>query len=91
MFDIGLGGLVILALDIWAILQIVGSKEEDLKKVIWIVVIIALPLLGLIIWYFVGPKKKTGNTGSANKLGSPPAGQPAQCHGHADSGGRDIA
>ena len=31
MLDIGLGGLVILALDIWAILQIVGSKEEDLK------------------------------------------------------------
>ena len=58
MLDIGLGGLVILALDIWAILQIIGSKEEDLKKVIWIVVIIALPLLGLIIWYFAGPKKE---------------------------------
>ena len=57
MFDIGIGGIIILALDVWAILQIVGSSEEDLKKVIWIVVIIVLPLLGLIIWYFIGPKK----------------------------------
>lgn len=57
MLDIGLGGLIILALDIWAIVQIFGSKEEDIKKVIWTVVIIALPLLGLIIWYFIGPKK----------------------------------
>ncbi len=57
MFDIGIVGIIILALDVWAILQIVGSKEEDLKKVIWIVLIIVLPLLGLIIWYFAGPKK----------------------------------
>ncbi len=57
MLDVGLGGLVILAFDIWAIIQIFGSKEDDIKKVIWTVVIIALPILGLIIWYFVGPKK----------------------------------
>ena len=57
MLDIGLGGLILLALDIWAIIQIFGSKEADIKKVIWTVVIIALPLLGLIIWYFAGPKK----------------------------------
>lgn len=56
MFE-GLFGLIILALDIWAILQIIGSGAEDLKKVIWILVILVLPLLGVIIWYFVGPKK----------------------------------
>ena len=55
--ELGLGGLVILALDVWAILQIVGSGIEDIKKVVSIVVIIALPLLGLIIWYFADPKK----------------------------------
>jgi hypothetical protein len=55
--ELGLGSLVILALDVWAILQIVGSGIEDIKKADWIVVIIALPLLGLIIWYFAGPKK----------------------------------
>ena len=55
--ELGLGSLVILALDVWAILQIVGSGTEDIKKADWIVVIIALPLLGLIIWHFAGPKK----------------------------------
>lgn len=57
MFDIGLVGLIILGLDIWAIVQIFGSKESDVRKVVWTVVIIAFPLLGLIIWYFAGPKK----------------------------------
>jgi len=57
MFDVGLLGLIILALDVWAILQIVGCKEADFKKVIWIVAIIVLPLLGLIVWYFAGPRK----------------------------------
>ncbi len=52
----GLVGLIILALDIWAILKIIGSSASTGAKVVWILLILFLPLLGLIIWYFAGPK-----------------------------------
>lgn len=52
----GLVALLILALDIWAILKIIGSAASTGAKVVWILLILFLPLLGLIIWYFAGPK-----------------------------------
>lgn len=52
----GLVGLLILALDIWAILKIISSSATTGAKVLWILLILFLPLLGLIIWYFAGPK-----------------------------------
>jgi uncharacterized membrane protein YhaH (DUF805 family) len=50
-------GLLILIADIYGIIQIVQSKAKDMKKVLWIVLIILLPIIGLILWYFMGPKK----------------------------------
>jgi succinate dehydrogenase/fumarate reductase cytochrome b subunit len=52
----GLLGLLILIADVWAILNIVQSRESNGTKAIWIVVIVLLPVLGLLIWYFAGPK-----------------------------------
>ena len=59
MFSNGYGGilgLLILAADIWAIINVVQSKVSDGKKVLWVVLVILLPLLGLILWFFLGPK-----------------------------------
>jgi hypothetical protein len=53
---IGLIGLIILAADIWAILNVVGSSAGTGSKVIWILLILILPLLGLIIWLIAGPR-----------------------------------
>ena len=53
----GLFGLIILIADIWAILKIVGSGASTANKAIWIVVILVLPLLGLILWLLLGPKR----------------------------------
>jgi len=53
----GLIGLVILVLDIWAIINIFQSSSTTGKKVLWTLVILIFPLIGLIIWYFAGPKK----------------------------------
>lgn len=53
----GLGGLILLILDIWAIISIIGSGTTTGKKVIWVLVILFLPLLGFIIWLIAGPKK----------------------------------
>jgi hypothetical protein len=52
----GLVGLIILGLDIWAILKIISSSAGTGVKVLWILLIIILPLLGLIIWLLFGPK-----------------------------------
>lgn len=53
----GLLGLLILAGDIWAILNIFQSSASNEKKLIWILVVVLLPLLGLILWYFLGPRQ----------------------------------
>jgi hypothetical protein len=61
MLDFGYGGLVgllILAGDIWAILNIFQSSASNEKKLLWILVVLILPLLGLILWYFLGPRGK---------------------------------
>ncbi|MCB1755577.1 MAG: PLDc_N domain-containing protein [Gammaproteobacteria bacterium] len=52
----GLLGLIILVLDVWAIIKIVSSKESTGTKVLWTVIILLLPVLGLIIWAFAGPR-----------------------------------
>jgi hypothetical protein len=58
MFELsGLLGLVILALDIWAIIHVAGSPASTGGKVFWILFIIILPVLGFLIWLVAGPRK----------------------------------
>ena len=52
----GIIGLLILALDIWAVVNILQSLASNQRKLIWSIVVLLLPLLGLILWYFRGPK-----------------------------------
>ena len=52
----GIFGLLILLLDIWAIISIVRSDSTTGKKVLWVLLIIILPVLGLIIWGIMGPR-----------------------------------
>jgi hypothetical protein len=52
----GLLGLIILALDIWAIVNIVQSRVDTGKKVLWVLLILFLPVIGLIIWALLGPR-----------------------------------
>ena len=51
-------GLVILAGDIWAIVNILQSSASNEKKLIWIVAVVLLPVLGLILWFFLGPRDR---------------------------------
>ena len=53
----GIFGILILAADVWAILNIFQSSVTIAIKTLWIVLVIALPLIGVIIWYFVGPRE----------------------------------
>jgi succinate dehydrogenase/fumarate reductase cytochrome b subunit len=51
-----LWGLLILAGDIWAIINILQSGASNEKKALWVIVVLLLPLIGLILWYFLGPR-----------------------------------
>ncbi len=52
----GLWGLIVLIADVWAIVNIFQSNASTGNKVVWTVVVILLPVLGFILWYFLGPK-----------------------------------
>lgn len=54
--NLGLWGVIVLVADIYAIINIAGSRSEPLKKALWIVLILLLPVLGFIIWLLLGPK-----------------------------------
>ena len=52
----GLLGVLILVADVWAIVNIFQSGASNEKKALWVVLIAVLPVLGLILWYFLGPR-----------------------------------
>ncbi len=54
--EFGLFGLLILALDIWAIINVAQSRSDMGVKVAWVVVILIFPVLGFIAWLIFGPK-----------------------------------
>jgi hypothetical protein len=54
----GILGFIILLLDIWAIVSIIRSSQSVGSTVLWIIVIIIFPVVGLILWLLLGPKAK---------------------------------
>ncbi len=52
----GLWGLIVLVADIWAIINIFQSSADTGNKVLWTVVVLILPVLGVILWFLWGPK-----------------------------------
>jgi hypothetical protein len=52
----GIFGLIVLIADVWAIINIFQSSAQTGNKVLWTVVVILLPVLGFILWYFLGPR-----------------------------------
>jgi succinate dehydrogenase/fumarate reductase cytochrome b subunit len=51
-----LWGILVLIADVWAIINIVQSSADNGRKVLWTVLVVLLPLLGFILWFFLGPK-----------------------------------
>ena len=52
----GIWGLLVLIADIWAIVNIFQSSATTGKKVLWTVIVIVLPVLGFLLWLFLGPR-----------------------------------
>jgi len=53
----GILGIIILVLDIWAILQIIKGGGSTGSKLLWILIILLLPVVGLLIWLVAGRGK----------------------------------
>lgn len=52
----GLWGVLILAADIWAIINIFQSSARNGKKLLWTLLVLLAPVLGVILWYLLGPR-----------------------------------
>ncbi len=50
-------GLLHLIVSIWAIMNVFQSGESTGSKVLWTALIIIFPVVGLLIWFFAGPRK----------------------------------
>jgi len=52
----GLLGLIWLIIVIWAILKVAKSSAGTMAKVLWILILLFFPLIGLLFWFLLGPK-----------------------------------
>lgn len=52
----GVLGFILLILIIYAIVKTAQSSARGTTKLIWILVLLFLPVLGFILWLFLGPK-----------------------------------
>jgi hypothetical protein len=52
----GVLGIIHLALVVWAAVSILGSRTTQGRKVLWILLVLVFPVVGLIIWLLAGPR-----------------------------------
>jgi len=52
----GIFGILVLIADIWAIINIAQSSASTGHKALWIVLVLLLHVVGLIIWFLLGPR-----------------------------------
>jgi len=53
---VGLGSLIWLIIIIWAIVKTAQARVGIVVRVMWILVLLLIPFIGLILWIFLGPK-----------------------------------
>ena len=54
--EYGIIGLFVLVLDIIAILGIIKSGLSTGAKIVWALVVLLLPVIGMILWFVIGAK-----------------------------------
>ncbi len=59
--EYGLLGLIILIADLYAIYQVLTSSASTAAKIVWTLVILLLPVVGLIVWLLAGPRGASVN------------------------------
>ena len=53
---VGIIALIVLILDIIAIFDILKSSADTGNKVLWIVLILILPVIGMVLYFLIGKK-----------------------------------
>lgn len=48
--------LAILIIDVIIIIDIIRSKKDTEKKVLWIIAVLFLPIIGPVLYYVIGKK-----------------------------------
>jgi hypothetical protein len=51
-------GLVILVLDIIALVSLLQSGADVATKILWALLIILLPLIGMVLYFLMGPGRR---------------------------------
>ena len=51
-------GLIILVLDIIAIVSILKSGADTGTKLLWVILVILLPVIGMVLYFLMGPGRK---------------------------------
>ncbi|MFA4819653.1 MAG: PLD nuclease N-terminal domain-containing protein [Candidatus Aenigmatarchaeota archaeon] len=46
--------IIWIAIFIWALIDMLKASKESGWKILWFIVIVLLPLLGVILYYFIG-------------------------------------
>jgi phosphotransferase system glucose/maltose/N-acetylglucosamine-specific IIC component len=49
--------LLILIIDVIVVIDILKSNKDNEKKMLWIIAVVFLPILGPILYYFIGKKQ----------------------------------
>ncbi len=58
-------GLILLAIWIWAIVDILKRPMSGLMKILWILLVISLPFIGVLLYLFIG--RNTSNSTSDSR------------------------
>ena len=59
--EYGILALLHLIAVVYAVIQILGSGASTGAKILWSLLVLVFPVVGLIIWFFAGPRGGTAH------------------------------
>lgn len=51
-------GLVVLILDVVALVSLLKSGADSGTKILWVLLIVLLPVLGMVLYFLMGPGRR---------------------------------
>jgi hypothetical protein len=58
MFTFSIWWLLITVLDVIALVSLLKSNADTGTKILWVLVIVLLPVLGMILYFLLGPGRR---------------------------------
>ena len=52
-------GFIVLILDIVALVSLLKSNADSGTKILWVLLIVCLPFLGMVLYFLMGPGRRT--------------------------------